>query len=137
MAKKPEPIEDDELESIPVTVGPARGGNSALMTPINKGRSVNLRPSAETIAEMKKRGVTRVSAKWDKSKKVLQLTILPAKEGEGLKVRYDGTTRPCVHVPTKDVGTAVLGDSSMCEGEKIDGAAIRFQLPSSLSFVKG
>jgi hypothetical protein len=139
MAKKPEPTEDDELESIPVTVGPARGGSSALMTPINKGRSVNLRPSAETIAEMKRRVVARVSASWGKNKKngrVRQLTILPATSGAGLKVRYDGTARPCVHVPTKDVGRAVLDGSSMCEDEKIDGDAIKFKVPSSLTFVK-
>jgi hypothetical protein len=31
----------------------------------------------------------------------------------------------------------VLHGSPMCEGEKIDGDAIIFQVPSSLTFVKG
>jgi hypothetical protein len=85
MAKKPDQQpEEEELESIAVTVGPARGGGSALMSPINKGKTVNVRPSAATVEEMKQRGVTRVSASWDRSKKdgrVLQLTIQPAKPG--------------------------------------------------------
>jgi hypothetical protein len=29
------------------------------------------------------------------------------------------------------------GGHSTCEGEKIDGEAIKFKVPSSLSFVKG
>src|SRR4029450_7415986 len=110
MAKKREQqTEEDELESIEVTIGPARGGSYALMSPINMGKSVNLRPSAETVAEMKRRGVTRVTASWDRSKKngqVRQLTIRPANPGGGLKVRYDGNMRPCIHVPTRNMGTA-------------------------------
>jgi hypothetical protein len=138
MAKKPEQqTEEEELESIEVTIGPARGGSYALMSPINKGKSVNLRPSAETVAEMKRRGVTRVTASWDRSKKngqVRQLTIRPANPGGGLKVRYDGNMRPCIHVPTRNMGTAVLDGSPICDGEKIDGDAFKFQVPSDFPF---
>jgi hypothetical protein len=71
MAKKPEQqTGEDELESIEVTVGSARGGSSALMLPINKGKTVNLRPSAETVARMKRRGVTRVTASWGRSRRL-------------------------------------------------------------------
>jgi hypothetical protein len=72
MAKKPDrPVEDedDELESIPVGIGPARGGAHALMSPINKGKCVHLRPSAATVEEMKRRGVTHVTCSWERSKK--------------------------------------------------------------------
>jgi hypothetical protein len=140
MAKKPNrQAEEDELESIEVTVGHARGGTSALMSPLNKGRSVNLRPSADAVEEMKRRGVTRVSAWWDKSKKdgrVLQLTIRPAKPGTGLKVRYNTNSRPGIHVPTGNVGMAVLDGSPICEGEQIDGDAFKFKVPTDLTFVK-
>jgi hypothetical protein len=139
MAKKPErQAEEEELESIEVTVGPARGGGSALMSPINKGKTVNLRPSADVISEMKQRGVTRVSASWDRSKEgqVRQLTIRPAKPGRGLKVRYNTNSRPGIHVPTSDVGTAVLNGSPICDGEKIDGDAFKFRVPTDLTFVR-
>ena len=65
-----------------------------------------------------------------------QLTIRPAKPGTGLKVRYDANSRPGIHVPTGDVGTAVLDGSPICDGEKIDGDAFKFKVPSDLIFVK-
>jgi hypothetical protein len=107
MAKRPEQQpEDDELESIPVGIGPARGGAHALMSPINKGKSVHLRPSAATVEEMKRRGVTHVTCSWERSKKngrVQQLTIQPAKPSGGLRVRYDVSSRPGIHVSTREV----------------------------------
>ena len=133
------------LRAIHVTIGGNRGGSTvALMSPINRGKSVNLRPSDRVISEMKSRGMTKVKAYWevDKDGQAKTLTITPTSADEpGLRIRYDNSNlRPHIHIPTADVGKATMTDTgiSICKTEEIysDGEFM-FSVPTDMRFERG
>jgi hypothetical protein len=131
-------MKEEGLRRIEVQVG-NRGGGSAvsLMSPVDRGRRVNLRPSQKAASAMKERNVGVVRATWlvNGKGKVEWLEIVPAKPGEaGHKVRDDGH----IYVPTSDVGKAAFtpGSLSNCPEELIDGDVFRFKPPDGLRFDK-
>lgn len=131
-------------KTIEVTIG-ARSQHSevALLSPVNEGRSVNLRPSARAVSAMRERSMTHVRASWQTGEDghVQWLCIRAAAAGEpGLKIRYenaDGKLRPHVYIPTWDVGRATIEGFSVCQDEQIDGDTFQFRIPAGLSFEGG
>jgi hypothetical protein len=129
-----------DLRRIEGTIGGNNRGSAAIshMSPINNGRSVNLRLSDKAAGEMRSRKMTHVQYAWDDDGRAQWLVIEPS--GSGLKVRYSNKgLRPHVHVPTVDIGKAsyVAGGSLDCPEERIDGDEFAFRVPDGLRFEKG
>ena len=116
--------------------GGGRGGAVSKISPINNGKSVNLRLSDKAVAELRQQNATHVQYEWEAhGEKIEVLVVIPS--SSGLKVRYDnGSLRPHIHVPTENVGKASVVDSGTyeCPSESIDGNEFKFGIPNGIRF---
>jgi len=124
---------------IKVTIGGGgggRGGAVSKISPINNGKSVNLRLSDKAVAELRQQNATHVQCEWEAhGEKIELLVVTPSPSG--LRIRYDnGGLRPHIHVPTQDVGkvTTLSTGTYECPSESIDGNQFKFGVPDGIRF---